>query len=213
MVHHFTKWGTFFSGSPPDFRSGALTFPGRRRVFADWFLPCQHILVRDVPVRVPLRPVYLFTDLWFGVKQRWGCADYSCCFPASPEGCIRGAKIHDLHLVHWGGNLSAAAQQLPHIRISPGCFSRGSCRQNHEEGQRENAFLLRRFPESQGVCFSYRVLLPAASGWSLKRQDYHVLVKGNNDMLSISQPHIIKEIHAKYLESGSDIIGTNTFSS
>ncbi|CAM9406723.1 unnamed protein product, partial [Ectocarpus fasciculatus] len=42
--------------------------------------------------------------------------------------------------------------------------------------------------------------------------DYHVLVKGNNDMLSITQPHIIKEIHAKYLESGSDIIGTNTFS-
>lgn len=38
-------------------------------------------------------------------------------------------------------------------------------------------------------------------------------MKGNNDMLSITQPHIIKEIHAKYLESGSDIIGTNTFSS
>eukprot|EP00903_Cladosiphon_okamuranus_P009574 g9116.t1 len=44
-------------------------------------------------------------------------------------------------------------------------------------------------------------------------KDYHVLVKGNNDMLSITQPHIIKEIHAQYLESGSDIIGTNTFSS
>ncbi|CAM9761757.1 unnamed protein product, partial [Ectocarpus sp. 13 AM-2016] len=44
-------------------------------------------------------------------------------------------------------------------------------------------------------------------------QDYHILVKGNNDMLSITQPHIIKEIHGKYLDSGSDIIGTNTFSS
>lgn len=43
-------------------------------------------------------------------------------------------------------------------------------------------------------------------------QDYHILVKGNNDMLSITQPHIIKEIHTKYLDSGSDIIGTNTFS-
>ena len=39
------------------------------------------------------------------------------------------------------------------------------------------------------------------------------MVRGNNDMLSITQPQIIKEIHAKYLESGSDIIGTNTFSS
>lgn len=38
-------------------------------------------------------------------------------------------------------------------------------------------------------------------------------MKGNNDMLSITQPHIIKDIHAKYLESGSDIVGTNTFSS
>lgn len=40
-----------------------------------------------------------------------------------------------------------------------------------------------------------------------------MLVKGNNDMLSLTQPHIIKEIHLKYLESGADIIGTNTFSS
>ncbi|CAN0018423.1 unnamed protein product, partial [Discosporangium mesarthrocarpum] len=45
-----------------------------------------------------------------------------------------------------------------------------------------------------------------------KWQDYHTLVKGNNDMLTLTQPHIIKEIHLKYLESGSDLIGTNTFS-
>ena len=36
-------------------------------------------------------------------------------------------------------------------------------------------------------------------------------VKGNNDLLSITQPHIIKEIHSQYLEVGADIIGTNTF--
>ncbi|MDQ3392897.1 MAG: homocysteine S-methyltransferase family protein, partial [Bacteroidota bacterium] len=44
-------------------------------------------------------------------------------------------------------------------------------------------------------------------------QDYSMSVKGNNDMLSITQPWMIKEIHAKYLEAGSDIIETNTFSS
>uniref|UniRef100_A0A7S2XWE9 Methionine synthase n=1 Tax=Fibrocapsa japonica TaxID=94617 RepID=A0A7S2XWE9_9STRA len=45
-------------------------------------------------------------------------------------------------------------------------------------------------------------------------KDYHTLVKGNNDMLSITQPQIIKEIHLKYLEEGnSQLIGTNTFSS
>jgi len=42
-------------------------------------------------------------------------------------------------------------------------------------------------------------------------QEYHMPIKGNNDILSITQPHIIKEIHAKYLEAGSDIIETNTF--
>lgn len=36
--------------------------------------------------------------------------------------------------------------------------------------------------------------------------------KGNNDMLSLTQPKIIQEIHEQYLEAGSDIIETNTFS-
>jgi 5-methyltetrahydrofolate--homocysteine methyltransferase len=44
-------------------------------------------------------------------------------------------------------------------------------------------------------------------------KDFHTSVKGNNDMLSITQPEAIKEIHAKYLEAGADIIETNTFSS
>ncbi|MEO6668571.1 MAG: homocysteine S-methyltransferase family protein [Ferruginibacter sp.] len=44
-------------------------------------------------------------------------------------------------------------------------------------------------------------------------KDWHTDVKGNNDLLSITQPHIIEEIHAKYLEAGADIIETNTFSS
>lgn len=36
---------------------------------------------------------------------------------------------------------------------------------------------------------------------------------GNNDLLSITQPEIIKDIHREYLDAGSDIIETNTFSS
>jgi 5-methyltetrahydrofolate--homocysteine methyltransferase len=44
-------------------------------------------------------------------------------------------------------------------------------------------------------------------------KNFHTSVKGNNDMLSITQPEAIKEIHAKYLEAGADIIETNTFSS
>jgi len=46
-----------------------------------------------------------------------------------------------------------------------------------------------------------------------KFKDFKVSVKGNNDMLSITQPEAIKEIHRKYLQAGADIIETNTFSS
>ena len=37
-------------------------------------------------------------------------------------------------------------------------------------------------------------------------------LKGNNDLLSITQPQVIKAIHTAYLEAGADIIETNTFS-
>ena len=44
-------------------------------------------------------------------------------------------------------------------------------------------------------------------------KDWHTDVKGNNDLLSITQPNIIQHIHELYLEAGADIIETNTFSS
>jgi 5-methyltetrahydrofolate--homocysteine methyltransferase len=44
-------------------------------------------------------------------------------------------------------------------------------------------------------------------------KNWHKDVKGNNDMLVITQPHIVKEIHRAYLDAGADIIETNTFSS
>jgi 5-methyltetrahydrofolate--homocysteine methyltransferase len=56
--------------------------------------------------------------------------------------------------------------------------------------------------------------------YKLKEEDYrgdrfvdfkHPL-KGNNDLLSLTQPQIIKEIHSKYFEAGADIAETNTFS-
>lgn len=44
-------------------------------------------------------------------------------------------------------------------------------------------------------------------------KDWHTDVKGNNDLLSITQPGIITGIHKLYLDAGADIIETNTFSS
>ncbi len=42
-------------------------------------------------------------------------------------------------------------------------------------------------------------------------KDWNILVQGNNDLLSLTQPQIIKDIHKSYLEVGADIIETNTF--
>ena len=42
---------------------------------------------------------------------------------------------------------------------------------------------------------------------------HHKDLKGNNDLLSLTRPDVIEEIHLAYLEAGADIIETNTFNS
>ncbi|GIS69428.1 MAG: hypothetical protein CM1200mP9_02490 [Gammaproteobacteria bacterium] len=44
-----------------------------------------------------------------------------------------------------------------------------------------------------------------------KFRDHPVDLKGNGDVLSLSQPSIVREIHNAYLKAGADIIETNTF--
>jgi 5-methyltetrahydrofolate--homocysteine methyltransferase len=43
--------------------------------------------------------------------------------------------------------------------------------------------------------------------------DHHHDLKGNNDLLVLTRPDVVREIHHAYLEAGADIIETNTFSS
>ena len=43
--------------------------------------------------------------------------------------------------------------------------------------------------------------------------DWHCDLKGNNDLLVLSRPEIIRDIHSAYLEAGADILETNTFNS
>src|SRR4030081_953324 len=43
--------------------------------------------------------------------------------------------------------------------------------------------------------------------------DFHRDVRGNNDLLILTQPKAIEDIHAAYLRAGADIVATNTFSS
>lgn len=42
--------------------------------------------------------------------------------------------------------------------------------------------------------------------------DHHIPLKGNNDLLCLTRPELIKSLHRQYLEVGADIIETNTFS-
>ena len=44
-------------------------------------------------------------------------------------------------------------------------------------------------------------------------RDFHLDLQGNNDLLCLTRPDIIEEIHRAYLEAGADIIETNTFNS
>jgi 5-methyltetrahydrofolate--homocysteine methyltransferase len=46
-------------------------------------------------------------------------------------------------------------------------------------------------------------------GWF---ENHTMPLKGNNDLLSLTRPEVIKAIHAKYYEAGADIVETNTFS-
>ncbi|MEZ5636215.1 MAG: homocysteine S-methyltransferase family protein [Burkholderiaceae bacterium] len=42
-------------------------------------------------------------------------------------------------------------------------------------------------------------------------KDFHKDVKGNNELLSLTRPDVIQDIHAKYLAAGADMVETNTF--
>src|SRR5882762_3551199 len=44
-------------------------------------------------------------------------------------------------------------------------------------------------------------------------RDHPKDLRGNNDLLSITRPQVIREIHTQYLEAGADILETNTFNS
>src|SRR6266567_5347132 len=44
-------------------------------------------------------------------------------------------------------------------------------------------------------------------------KDFHRDIRGNNDLLILTQPQAIEDIHADYLRAGADIVATNTFSS
>ena len=50
-----------------------------------------------------------------------------------------------------------------------------------------------------------------ADGAGQRFVDFPHDVKGNNELLSITRPDVIRDIHEKYLAAGADLIETNTF--
>ncbi|MGV8964173.1 MAG: methionine synthase [Candidatus Saccharimonadaceae bacterium] len=81
-------------------------------------------------------------------------------------------------------------------------------------------------PQIQQILQSRILILDGAMGTMIQRyklteeqfkserfKDILNLQRGNNDLLTLTQPEIIKKIHGEYLEAGSDIIETNTFNS
>ncbi|NOS90256.1 MAG: methionine synthase [Methylococcaceae bacterium] len=74
---------------------------------------------------------------------------------------------------------------------------------------------------SQRILFLDGAMGTMIQGYKLDEKDYRgdrfadweVDLKGNNDLLSITQPDIIKSIHSAYFAAGSDIVETNTFNS
>ncbi|WP_347988120.1 methionine synthase [Methylomonas sp. AM2-LC] len=74
---------------------------------------------------------------------------------------------------------------------------------------------------SERILFLDGAMGTMIQGYKLSEKDYrgtrfanwHTDLKGNNDLLSLTQPDIIKAIHRAYLDAGSDIIETNTFNS
>ena len=74
---------------------------------------------------------------------------------------------------------------------------------------------------SQRILFLDGAMGTMIQSYKLEEKDYRgerfaqwdVDLKGNNDLLSLTQPDIIKAIHNAYFEVGSDIVETNTFNS
>ncbi|MFY9489911.1 MAG: homocysteine S-methyltransferase family protein, partial [Mycobacterium sp.] len=55
---------------------------------------------------------------------------------------------------------------------------------------------------------------PDEAGYRGERfAEWPTALQGNNDLLTLTQPHIIEGIHREYLEAGADILETNTFNS
>src|SRR5262245_33875459 len=90
----------------------------------------------------------------------------------------------------------------------------------------ESAFLIHERVNIREILQQRIMILDGAMGTMIQRhkltekdfrnealKDHPHPLQGNNDLLSITRPDIIKDIHAQYFKAGADIVETNTFGS
>ncbi|HSO45425.1 MAG TPA: homocysteine S-methyltransferase family protein [Rhodoferax sp.] len=85
--------------------------------------------------------------------------------------------------------------------------------QNYTRGQKLPEILQHRILVLDGAMGTMiqRFKLDEAQYRGERFKDFHKDVKGNNELLSLTRPDIIRDIHERYLAAGADLIETNTF--
>ena len=83
----------------------------------------------------------------------------------------------------------------------------------YTRGQALPAILSRRIAILDGAMGTMvqRLRLDEAQYRGARFKDFHKDVKGNNELLSLTRPDVIQDIHEGYLAAGADMIETNTF--
>ena len=123
---------------------------------------------------------------------------------ASCSGKFRGVVLNPIHLCHGVGK-----DRLPATMGSLDSVKSGGLMKNIKEILRERILIL---DGAMGTMIQ-RHQLDEKDFRGDRFNDHSHPLKGNNDVLSLTRPDIIREIHRQYLEAGADIIETNTFSS
>jgi 5-methyltetrahydrofolate--homocysteine methyltransferase len=137
-------------------------------------------------------------------------------FLCAPDGCRAGNGTAPVRL-QWQ-TVFLLVQTLPAMNqtatlTAPADAAGRPSRRAYTRGAALPALLQQRILILDGAMGTMiqRYKLDEAAYRGERFKDYGRDIKGNNELLSITQPHVIREIHDQYLAAGADIVETNTF--
>ena len=127
-------------------------------------------------------------------------------------GEIRQTKIRELLKNSKGETMP---RQKAYLSKCHKCFYNARLMQSHTytRAQQLPAILAKRIAVLDGAMGTMiqRYKLSEAQYRGERFKDFHKDVKGNNELLSLTRPDVIRDIHEGYLAAGADLIETNTF--